>query len=219
MTIPDMPKPLEEEISQMIADGRRGRAARRIEDVMGWPFPDCIDWTLARFPPPAPPPIPPCHYCGELLKMNLAKQCLACGMDWHDPNNVRRLGQGIATENQGFAPMTTQFTLRHWPRFSLRTLFVVVTLACCWCGYQLNWIRERHGIAEDPQVSVGWYNPEFPLIMPGYEDKAPWTLQLFGERRAVWVVVWTKSMHPGPDWRERIPEIQRLFPEALIMDR
>ena len=29
-------------------------------------------------------------------------------------------------------------------RFSLRTLFVVVTLVGCWLGYQLNWIRQRH---------------------------------------------------------------------------
>ncbi len=32
-------------------------------------------------------------------------------------------------------------------RFSLRTLFVVVTVAACivgWTAYQLNWIRQRH---------------------------------------------------------------------------
>jgi hypothetical protein len=33
---------------------------------------------------------------------------------------------------------------RHWFRFSLRTLFLVVTVAGCWMGYYLNWARERH---------------------------------------------------------------------------
>jgi hypothetical protein len=33
---------------------------------------------------------------------------------------------------------------RRWFAFSLRALFVVVTVFGCWLGYQLNWIRERH---------------------------------------------------------------------------
>ncbi len=36
--------------------------------------------------------------------------------------------------------------MRRWFRFSLRTLFVAMTLlAClaCWLGYELNWIRQR----------------------------------------------------------------------------
>ena len=33
---------------------------------------------------------PPCLYCGEVLRTAKAKQCLSCGMDWHDPNNVIR---------------------------------------------------------------------------------------------------------------------------------
>jgi hypothetical protein len=33
---------------------------------------------------------------------------------------------------------------RHWFTFSLRTMFVGVTVFVCWFGYQLNWIRQRH---------------------------------------------------------------------------
>jgi hypothetical protein len=43
-----------------------------------------------RRPPTRPQP--PCPYCGKPLKTDLAKQCLACGMDWHAPENVVRLG-------------------------------------------------------------------------------------------------------------------------------
>jgi len=36
---------------------------------------------------------------------------------------------------------------RRWFRWSLRTMFVVVTV-CGWIGYQLNWIRQRHEFIE-----------------------------------------------------------------------
>jgi hypothetical protein len=34
------------------------------------------------------PPGPPCPYCGQPLRTARAKQCRACGTDWHDPENV-----------------------------------------------------------------------------------------------------------------------------------
>jgi hypothetical protein len=40
---------------------------------------------------PVPRKGPPCVYCGEPLVSEESKQCLECGMDWHDPGNVRRL--------------------------------------------------------------------------------------------------------------------------------
>ena len=36
---------------------------------------------------------------------------------------------------------------RRWFRFSLRMMFVVVTVFGCWLGYELNWIRQRHEIS------------------------------------------------------------------------
>jgi hypothetical protein len=38
-----------------------------------------------------PDPVP-CPYCGEPLRTPKAKQCRFCKMDWHDPENPRRLG-------------------------------------------------------------------------------------------------------------------------------
>jgi hypothetical protein len=32
---------------------------------------------------------------------------------------------------------------RRWLRFSLRALFVFVTVLACWLGYEVNWIRHR----------------------------------------------------------------------------
>jgi hypothetical protein len=33
----------------------------------------------------------PCPYCGEPLRSSDAKQCRACGRDWHDPENINSL--------------------------------------------------------------------------------------------------------------------------------
>src|SRR5438034_453514 len=34
-------------------------------------------------------------------------------------------------------------THRRWFRFSLRTMFVAMTLLCCWLGWQLSVVRDR----------------------------------------------------------------------------
>jgi hypothetical protein len=66
---------------------------------------------------------------------------------------------------------------RRWFRFafSLRTLFVVVTVICCWLGYELNWIRQRH----EALAKCG-----FTIELPGASQEfltAPGCLWLFGE--------------------------------------
>jgi hypothetical protein len=39
-------------------------------------------------------------------------------------------------------------------RFSLRTMFVLVTALCVWLGYQLNWIRQRRNVLGSGEVLV-----------------------------------------------------------------
>ncbi|HEU4338651.1 MAG TPA: hypothetical protein VFS19_01165 [Planctomycetota bacterium] len=51
-------------------------------------------WLAHPFGPRRPKPSwagPPCSYCGRPLRTLLARQCLECGTDWHDPDNVRKL--------------------------------------------------------------------------------------------------------------------------------
>lgn len=36
-----------------------------------------------------------CPYCDHKLASDLAQQCLECGMDWHDPDNIVRRGKQI----------------------------------------------------------------------------------------------------------------------------
>ena len=40
----------------------------------------------------AAPPLVPCPYCGNEIVSNKARQCMDCGMDWHDPDNVVQRG-------------------------------------------------------------------------------------------------------------------------------
>jgi hypothetical protein len=51
---------------------------------------------------------------------------------------------------------------RRWFRFSLRTLFVLVTLLGCvmgWVVYSLSWIRQRDELLYVEGVSAGFYMP------------------------------------------------------------
>jgi hypothetical protein len=79
--------------------------------------------------------------------------------------------------------MTDAKPKRRWLRFSLRTLFVLVTIigvGAGWVTYQLNWIRERHKWREWLNAHAGGGS------IGGMQDEPrpplPWSLALFGEQ-------------------------------------
>src|SRR5688572_181685 len=43
-----------------------------------------------------------------------------------------------------------------WLRFSLRTMFLVVTAVCCWLAWQLSVVRERRDLLNDLNASRGF---------------------------------------------------------------
>jgi hypothetical protein len=97
-------------------------------------------------------------------------------------------------------------------RFSLRTLFVVVTVFCVWLGYNLNWLRQRRAVIQDSR--------SIQLIMEPHS--APGLLWVFGEQGYQQIVhhyytsAWDLPFSPT-DIRELRLERQRLrvlFPEA-----
>jgi hypothetical protein len=89
------------------------------------------------------------------------------------------------------------------PRFSLRTLFVLVTIigvAAGWVAYQLNWIREWHKlIADFGESSEPWHYCLHPA-------EVPLPLWIFGEHGAI--VVYAPN--------SKAQEAHRLFPEAEV---
>ena len=116
---------------------------------------------------------------------------------------------------------------RRWLRFSLRTLFVVVTVLAAfsgWVVYHLNWIRERHQLlARHNATSAEQYvnrrarfgDPEpkpFLTIAPS-SPSIGFGLRLFGETDVSHVRVFILDGGPEGDEIERAA---RLFPEATI---
>jgi hypothetical protein len=52
---------------------------------------------------------------------------------------------------------------RRWFRYSLRTLFVVVTAVCCWLGWQAKMVNDRRAMRNDIEESGG----KFPSFLSG----------------------------------------------------
>jgi len=95
-------------------------------------------------------------------------------------------------------------------RYSLRTLFIVVTVAAIVAGgfvwRQLEWIRLRHEFLNAHNDAVRAAQLDTPYVK---YPNAPYPLGLFGEapRRILLVL---------PQYVE---EAKRLFPEAQVIDK
>lgn len=75
---------------------------------------------------------------------------------------------------------------RRWPRFSLRTMFAVVTVFGCWLGYELNWARQRRAFIDHETAirdsTKKWWSSITVQATPGKSPpRAPGGLWLFGE--------------------------------------
>jgi hypothetical protein len=98
---------------------------------------------------------------------------------------------------------------RHrWFRFSLRALFVLVTLVALsagWVSWSTIWIRDRRAfVRDDGDTNAIIYN------QPGQSVVAPSLLWLFGEEGAQFVVLFGEDESDFSDAR-------RLFPEAEVV--
>jgi hypothetical protein len=97
-------------------------------------------------------------------------------------------------------------------RFSLRTLFVVMTLLCVCLAVQVKWIRDRHEMLGD----VG--RPSRLTFVRG--AAAPITLRLLGEPgyRSIHIDLDNDidNFTPTPDDKRIKRQIEALFPEARV---
>ena len=93
-------------------------------------------------------------------------------------------------------------TKRRWYQFSLRTMFVGMTLACVGFAVMVRWVQSsREWIRERQEwLRVHAYSTEEP------PTAAPLLLRLFGEEgiKSTWY-------HSGEK-----AEAERLFPEAIV---
>jgi hypothetical protein len=86
-------------------------------------------------------------------------------------------------------------------RFSLRTLFVLITLIAIWVGWSFNWIRQR-GEFVRPGNELG-------AVVSTGNVRAPALLWVFGEQGAQVVLLFT-------DNESDFDRARQLFPEAHV---
>jgi hypothetical protein len=99
-------------------------------------------------------------------------------------------------------------------RYSLRTLFVVVTLFCIWLGWNLHQVRQREAMLRYLNM------PTFPssraVIQSGHSDKPwkkmPYSWSLLGAEPIESIEVYGNDTWTAADLRE----MERLFPEADV---
>jgi hypothetical protein len=134
-----------------------------------------------------------------------------------------------------FAPRSTfQSINRRWFRWSLRTMFVVVTVFACWLGYELNWIRQRHKFLAE-QIAMregrehnGRYSYDSNRFLHRFGGTAPNLLWLFGEKglSEIHMIVveddWEKSLPANPPdplfySRPEFNRVKSLFPEVQLV--
>ena len=105
---------------------------------------------------------------------------------------------------------------RRWFKFSLRTLFVVVTVVACWLGYAIPWINQRHAFLAQPDL-IFEFNDSPPTTSNRWGNNwpvfAPRGLWLLGERGLVSVWLPPSAWSPA-----RQAQAERLFPEALLLN-
>jgi hypothetical protein len=104
---------------------------------------------------------------------------------------------------------------RRWLRFSLRSLFIALTILACWLGYQLNWIRQRREFYAKNEADMLQHCGS-TMIGVQY-GKAPGLLWLFGESAKPLIVLHVEGNSPEaltPADLERIRQARLLFPET-----
>jgi len=105
--------------------------------------------------------------------------------------------------------MTSAAPPRRRFRFSLRTLFVLVTVLSVWLGVQMKWIRDRHTALREARPFVR-FSPHTSGMFQ-VEHAAPWSIRIFGEQPVNTILVHAGG---GNDYSE--DELKRLFPEARV---
>ena len=111
--------------------------------------------------------------------------------------------------------------IRRWfrPRYSLATLFVIVTLFGCWLGYSMRWIRQRQEMLKNYDVIDRYESsPRVKLVSNGpTEVSAPGGLGLFGERGIAGLRIVIRDYDESREIQsyEVVERAWRLFPEAV----
>jgi hypothetical protein len=100
--------------------------------------------------------------------------------------------------------------MRFRPRFSLKILLLFVAAVGSFCGYHVNWIRQRHNAPVLPAVATAIQGTPCGPREVTCEQGPPWPLGWFGERGYVYLGV------DASYGEQEIERIRKLFPEAQV---
>jgi hypothetical protein len=80
-------------IRRLVASGEEDEAVNLLVNLMGCPREWALIWITHPVGPRRPAHLwvgPPCPRCARPLRTRLARQCLECGLDWHDQDPLPR---------------------------------------------------------------------------------------------------------------------------------
>jgi hypothetical protein len=101
-------------------------------------------------------------------------------------------------------------------QFTLRSLFILITLIALWLGYYANWIHQRR----EARKWLAQRNCEFPIIPNLRPPNLPLMLRLLGEQPAhdFCVAPLEEDRRNLGAYRAKIRDITLLFPEGVVHD-
>ena len=110
---------------------------------------------------------------------------------------------------------------RRWFRWSLRTMFVVVTVFCVWLGWNAKIVHQRAAMREQIVAlgERGRFNPVADMDLRAIPRASamhaiPMIWSVLGARPVSTIGV----RFDDRTWKAMLPEIHRLFPEATLID-
>lgn len=116
------------------------------------------------------------------------------------PKFVRSIPKIIPTAR------TLWFARRRWLRFSVRTMFVLVTLLCIYLGWVMNWEWKRQAYLKENDVAGPYLNDDGSEVE---SVLAPWSLRIFADKGV-------PILYLYPTEEQELIRASRLFPEAKV---
>jgi hypothetical protein len=97
-------------------------------------------------------------------------------------------------------------TKRRWFRFSLRTMFVLVTVFCVWLGYELNQIHSRKSLIAKIRAAGGKVS---------YYDRQSWRSRYLGDGEPV-AIYFQEGF--GESHYELLVQARQYFPDIGFIE-
>lgn len=112
---------------------------------------------------------------------------------------------------------------RRWGTFSLRTMFVVMTVFCCWLGWEMSIVRQRQTVLKELRLNpdyrltlaADWEKGQMPGIWPDIPPVAriPTLRTWLGDQavQELWYPHFQTESQP------EVRRLARIFPEARLI--